>query len=396
MVNILEEAESSFIEGEELEILPCESPLIEDWGTAAAVYGRSDSKTRTASTAVNRIEFSGDYSTLRPTVAIMEPMEADSFNGYRMNCQKKKKKVLGLIERFNKDSISCVQHKDIYKDKLKRIDDVVEETLEYIDELLIKLELNEETERIADINLMRSEIVQSANNNEREVIEKVQSVLNSSSAAPAQMVENLTAPVTREGSETGVSSIRTDVVPKLTLRYHNIIEDVTDLEAIINGVKAVDEMTDVEVTYFVRKIDSWNDKLKTLVSAYRKFQEEAVGNVDLQDMVTTAGVRVKSAKILIEAKATALTKEDDDRGLNSLCENKNKSAVVFPEPFKGDLGENIFKFKREIVSAIKDTQVKKADQVRTLLKYLKGDARNRVGDYQPDLNIVKLAQPRFS
>ena len=70
MVNIHEEAESSFIEGEELEILPCESPLIEDWGTAAAVYGRSDSKTRTASTAVNRIEFSGDYSTLRPTVAI--------------------------------------------------------------------------------------------------------------------------------------------------------------------------------------------------------------------------------------------------------------------------------------------------------------------------------------
>ena len=72
--------------------------------------------------------------------------------------------------------------------------------------------------------------------------------------------------------------------------------------------------------------------------------------------------------------------------MNSLCENKHKSSVVFPEPFKGAFGENIFKFKKEIIAAIKDTQVKKADQVRTLTKYLRGDAKARVGDHQPDLD----------
>ena len=35
--------------------------------------------------------------------------------------------------------------------------------------------------------------------------------------------------------------------------------------------------------------------------------------------------------------------------------------------FKGNYGENVFKFKEEIVSAIRDSQVKKADEVRILL-----------------------------
>ena len=43
--------------------------------------------------------------------------------------------------------------------------------------------------------------------------------------------------------------------------------------------------------------------------------------------------------------------------------------------------ENIFKFKEDIVAAIKDSQVKKADEVKTLLKYLKGEARARVGEH---------------
>ena len=79
---------------------------------------------------------------------------------------------------------------------------------------------------------------------------------------------------------------------------------------------------------------------------------------------------------------------DVSRGLNSLCENKNKLAVVFPEPFKGNYGENVFKFKDDIVNAIRDSQVKKADEVKTLLKYLRGDAKVRVGEHQPSLDAA--------
>ena len=46
------------------------------------------------------------------------------------------------------------------------------------------------------------------------------------------------------------------------------------------------------------------------------------------------------------------------------------------------------KFKDEICAAIKDSQVKKADEVRVFLKYLKGDARSKVGDHQPTLEAA--------
>ena len=71
-----------------------------------------------------------------------------------------------------------------------------------------------------------------------------------------------------------------------------------------------------------------------------------------------------------------------------MCENKNRDTVVYPDPFKGLFGENVFKFRDDIKAAIRDSQVKKADQVKTLLKYLRGDARLRVGDHQPDLDTA--------
>ena len=84
----------------------------------------------------------------------------------------------------------------------------------------------------------------------------------------------------------------------------------------------------------------------------------------------------------------AIKEEDSKRGLNSLCENKNRDTVVYPEPFKGNFGDNVYKFRDDIKAAIRDSQVKKADQVKTLLKYLRGDARSRVGDHQPDLETA--------
>ena len=48
----------------------------------------------------------------------------------------------------------------------------------------------------------------------------------------------------------------------------------------------------------------------------------------------------------------------------------------------------MFKFRDEIKAAIRDSQVKKADQVKTLLKYLRGDAKLRVGEHQPDLDTA--------
>ena len=63
-------------------------------------------------------------------------MDSDTFNGYRTNCVKRKKKVIGLIELFNKDSITCATHKEIFKDELNKIDVAAEDFIEYIDDII--------------------------------------------------------------------------------------------------------------------------------------------------------------------------------------------------------------------------------------------------------------------
>ena len=389
------EEETSFIEGEDIFTLPCVQPRSSEWG--ARIFGlQEDShsgKNRSDSTAVNRVEFIDDLSStlLRGIQHIVNKMDQNTFNGFKTNCIKKKKKVLSLMELYNKDSVTCTAHMQIYKDELQRVDKATEDFVDYIDDLLTQLELSSEQERISDIDSMRKQLINDVKHHKQEIMEKVQTISGDVASVETQghIASNLTGNSTvtpQTSGGTGTASLNLNVIPKLTLKYNNILEDISDFQKILEEVKSVNDLSDSEITFFMRKLDYWDQKIKEIKTEVRKFQEESIGKEEVKLMVDDVTTKCNELKELKNNKASALTDEDNERGLKSLCENKNKSSVVFPEPFKGIMGENIFKFKREIMSAIKDTQVKKADQVRTLVKYLRGDAKARVGDHQPDLD----------
>ena len=318
-------------------------------------------------------------------------MDANAFNGFRTNCIKKKKKVLGLIELFNKDSITCASHKEIYKEELSKIDNAVEDFIDYIDDILTQLETNREADRIPELEVMRRTVIDAVKLNKQQVVEKVESVLISTALNPAltgntggtETVSNVVnGGISRDGT------LNENNIQKLTLKYNNILEDIQEFDGTIQKVGAVVDMSDSEITYYLRRVDAWEQRVKDITTQSRKLQEDSIGKDEMKDMVDTVVNKLKALKLTKSEKVNQLTEEDSDRGLNSLCENKHKSSVIFPEPFKGVLGENIFKFEKEIIAAIKNTQVKKADQVRTLLKYLKADARARVGDHQTSLEAA--------
>ena len=390
--------ETSFIEGEDIFVLPCEKPYEE---LGALIFGQQTNtpvKSRSASTAVNRIEFADTASTIRrkeiPRIFIT--MDSGTFNGYRTNCVKRKKKVIGLIELFNKDSITCATHKEIFKDELNKIDVAAEDFIEYIDDVLTQLEANSEQDRIPDLELMRKGVIDAVKLNKQQVIEKVDTLKRAAVPLDSDVASDIGAgavaltsgTVTADRSTTGASHDVSQTVAKLKLRHTNICEDIDELKSKFDKLDPIEQMSDSEITFYMRRIDSWDQKLKDITNETRKLNEEAIGKDDMNDYVVDLTEKLKNLKIAKSLKADELIEEDKDRGLNSLCENKHKSSVVFPEPFRGVMGENIFKFKKEITAAIKDTQVKKADQVRTLLKYLKGDARARVGDHQPNLDAA--------
>ena len=373
-----------------------------------AVFGRetdSQGKPRSASTSVNRVEFPELSSTLKPVR--QAPPESSSmvwdegaWTGFKLNCHKKKKKVENLIELYDKDCVNSVQDKDIYKEKLAEISAAAHIAVDYISDLIAELEVSEEQARIDELKAIKKVVTDSVIKNEKEVKAEMQRILDDSPPPPnpnqgitAESLQQILAGLNLgaagpQGQQSSASTRSSDLVSKLTLRQKHIMEDAEDFGNIVLGVKLATDLLDSEVIYYMRESKTWDKKTDDLVSANRKFQEEALGMEDLKELAAQVDDKVKIVKTVKENKVAAISNVDATRELNSLCENKNKASVVFPEPFKGNYGENVFKFKEELVAAVKDSQVKKGDQVKTLMKYLKGEAKARVGDHQPSLEAA--------
>ena len=394
---------NTVIEPTGIETLPCENPILNSWGVA--VFGSETDPTgkpRSASTSVNRVEFPDLSSTLKPpssnaAVASNMVWEEGTYTGFKLNCHKKKRKVENLIELYDKDSVNSVQDKEIYKEKLAEISAAALAAVEYITDLIADLELADEEDRIEELQAIKKSVTEAVKKNEKEVKLEMQRILDE--AAQSQTQES-TGQVTVEALKEALSGLNLgstvsaltrppdvgpDVAAKLALRHGHILEDAESFQKLIIDVKLAPDMTDSEVIYYMRESKNWTKQINDLVSSNRKFQEEALGKVDLSAKATELDDKIKIVKTVLENKIAAICYVDAAKGLNSLCDNKHKATVVYPDPFKGHFGENVYKFKDEIVAAITDSQVKKADQVKTLIKYLKGDAKSRVGDHQPSL-----------
>ena len=405
--DILTGADTSYEEVALISPLPCEDPSLSASGVT--VFGRrseSEGRVRTESTSVNRVDFLGVFATVRqgPLELLLDlsqdTMEEASYKGFKLNCFKKKRKVDSMLELYDKECVNSLQDREIYKQKLEEISGAALDAVEYINELIEQLEINQEVDRISELTVIKNTIKESVRKNEREVKCEMQKIIDEVEAkVPTQaslpvagdgglMIGSHPSDTMGPGTIPYSFSVNPNTEAKLQLRLSYIQEDAKEIDTTISAVKAAKDLLDSEVIYFMREGKNWTKRVDELVSENRKFQLESFGFASLAESASELDTTVKNVKTLKDAKLVEIAKEDESRGLSSLCENKNKASIVFPEPFKGLYGENVFKFKEEITAAIRDSQTKKADEVRTLLKYLKGDAKSRVGDHQPTLEAA--------
>ena len=99
--------------------------------------------------------------------------------------------------------------------------------------------------------------------------------------------------------------------------------------------------------------------------------------------------------VAINSKVNSLYEEDIKPGLYSRSENKAKDTVVYPDAFQGILGDNVYKFVKEFKAAVVESQVMRSDQVKTLQRYLGGEAKERCGDHYTDLESTLTALTEY-
>lgn len=170
------------------------------------------------------------------------------------------------------------------------------------------------------------------------------------------------------------------------IKMKNTVKKSREIQRLVDEVKSVDEMSENEVRQFLLESRAWEKKTEDLTKTKESIEEDFIGetaDVDLEDEFEN---EFQDAIDKVADLIKKLTVKDKEKGLYTLAPSKSKEKVVYPDPFTGIMGENVYKFCKEIKEAIEADQVRTADQVKTFRKYLKGDAKLNVGEHYPNLN----------
>ena len=146
------------------------------------------------------------------------------------------------------------------------------------------------------------------------------------------------------------------------------------------------DMSEQEVRKNLLDLMNWERKIDDLTSTKETIDEETVSLDDDDDLKTEMEQEFDNLVDSISNKIKDLKLQDSNLGLHTLAPSKVKENVVYPENFSGYPGEDVYKFVREFKGAISADHVRTSDEVKTLLKHLKGDAKKTVGEHHKKLD----------
>ena len=254
------------------------------------------------------------------------------------------------------------------------------------------MEENNENDRVVVIESLQNEIKYLKRNNETLLMNKIAELVSGQPEGPhsVDISPSVSTVVSRDENKK-LEELRA----KAGIKKSFIDDKVKALLKKIKSFKTPKDMSNDEVRFAIKESRTWEKKFDDIVFEQQKYYEECVAFNDLEEAKEQVRAEIESLEDAISDKVSLLNTEDEERGLSCRAENRSKDTVVFPAVFRGDLGDNVYKFVEEIKSAIIDSQIKKSDQVKTLIKYLGGEAKKRCGDHYADLESALNALKEF-
>ena len=150
-------------------------------------------------------------------------------------------------------------------------------------------------------------------------------------------------------------------------------------------------MTENEVRTNLIESKDWQKTANELRMQREHIEEEMIGQTIDVELKTRLEQEAEGMMTTVSKLVKDLKLQDKERGLYTLAPAKTKDKVVYPEPYSGDTGVNVFKFANDVKDAIAADQVRKSDQIKTLRKFLKGEAKQVIGEHYTDLEKALAA-----
>ena len=277
------------------------------------------------------------------------------------------------IEEFTPDSVT-IGDKSSYKADLDRIRNHLEATRNLLYDLITDLDPALDKARITQLKKLDKQVVEKFKENEKSVKEEMDALLDAADVA-AKTAENVKEEKAAEFKKA-----------KFEIRIQNNIKKIKRFKETIEAIGDCDDMSEQTIRKNLLESKEWERKLDALIAAKETIDEETV-NVTF-DSNTKAELDSEFDKLLkiVEEKVKKLILMDAELGLYTLAPSKVKENIVYPKPFEGTPGEDVYKFVLEFEEAMAADQVRTKDKVKTLIKYLKGEAKKTIGEYHKTLD----------
>ena len=149
---------------------------------------------------------------------------------------------------------------------------------------------------------------------------------------------------------------------------------------ILSGIGASKDLTDLQIREYLQSSKIWETKLEDIHSSKVKAEKEIIGLDFDEDAKKKFLTTVQNCKEAVVSKIKDLKEEDAERGLYSLSKTV-KDVAVYPAPFSGKHGEDVYKFTDKFKEAITANQIREKDKIEILKKHLKGSALGSIGDH---------------
>ena len=294
-------------------------------------------------------------------------MDEDTFYAHSIELEDHTLQIKSLIGRFNKDTVDLMDLGS-FRDELQKIFN------RFNDFEKAYITLKNKLDRRKPSDVPKLEQI-------KQLYEKYQKLVIDNEVAVKKQLRELQTADTMSHSEASEKL----AIEKIEMKIKHAVKKYKDLTKIANDIGEVDVMSEHSIRETLVESKDWKKDLKAYRDSKEALDLEKLSieiNPDVEAQLESAYNEMVTA---VTNKITELNKADKDLGLYALIDNKVKSTIQYPDPFSGALGENVFKFVKEFKDAIQSDQIRKADEVRTLMKYLKGNAKLTIGEHHISL-----------
>ena len=170
---------------------------------------------------------------------------------------------------------------------------------------------------------------------------------------------------------------------EISIRY--LSERISKLLKVVREVKPAKDLTDYEIEYILPEADEkWENAIEELRESKVELAKELIGLKLEESAMEEIDANYDEVVAAVKEKLSDLKAADNERGLFALSEPPMNLAI-YPEPFHGKPGENIYKFFDKMKDALDWNQVKEKHRVNVLVNHLGGAARDLVDDLMKHL-----------